>query len=95
MIRIEPAEFNRILRGAGLSVLQISEIGAEFSKHNDTLDDEALLDMLLLLGKDMHTVITIFEKIGIGRQTAVFLIEARQKRILGGIVDIRTMEVEG
>ncbi len=94
MIEIEPSEFNKILRSVGLSDAQLGEINMEFSKNNDTLDDEALLETLLKLGKDLHAIITVFEKIGVGRHAAVNLIEAYQKRLFGGAVDIHTMEVE-
>ena len=95
MIEIEPSEFNKILRSAGLSDAQIREINMEFSKNNDTLDDESVLEMILKLGKDLHTIITVFEKLGVGKHAAVDLIEAHQKRLFGGAIDTHRMEVDG
>ncbi len=94
MIEMEPSEFNKILRNAGINEARIGEINLEFSKNSDTLEDEAFLEILLKLGKDMHAIITVFERLGVGRHAAIDLIEAYQKRRFGSAVDIHTMEVE-
>lgn len=93
MVEVEPVKFNKVLRSVGLNEVQIKQISSEFSKNDETLDDERLLDMLLLFGKDIYNIISVFEKFGIGRETVVTMVEERQKRRLGGVVDVYTLEV--
>lgn len=93
MVEVEPVKFNKVLRSVGLSEVQIKQISSEFSKNDETLDDERLLDMLLFFGKDIYNIISVFEKFGIGRETVVTMVEERQKRRLGGVVDVYTLEV--
>jgi len=94
-IEVEPSEFNKVLRKAGLNDSQITSISTEFAKNANVLDDENFLDLLIELNKDIYTIISVFEQFGVSRETVISMVEERQKRKLGGVVDIYTLEVEG
>jgi len=93
-IEIEPSQFNRSLLSAGFSEAEVREICSEFSKNDFMIEDEALLDKMLRFGKDMYTIITVFERLGIGKSNAVRMLERRQKEKLGSLVNIYSLEVE-
>ncbi|MFH1393824.1 MAG: hypothetical protein ABIH29_02995 [Candidatus Micrarchaeota archaeon] len=94
MIEMRPEELNRALLSMGLTEGEVREIGSEFSKNNFVIEDEMLLDKLLEFGKDMYTIIRLFEKLGIGKGNAVRMMEIRQKQKLGSLVNIYSLEVE-
>lgn len=94
MVEVDPELFSRTLLSAGFSEQQVRKIGAEFQKNGFVLDDEALLDRLLESGKDMFTIISIFGRIGIGKDNTVRMIEMRQKKKLGNFVEMYSLEVE-
>ncbi|MDD5172114.1 MAG: hypothetical protein PHF60_03705 [Candidatus ainarchaeum sp.] len=93
-VEFEPELLNRTLLSSGLSEQQVREIGSDFSKNGFVMEDEALLDKLLEAGKDMPTIIGIFSKIGIGKENTVRMIEIRQKKRLGPMVQVHTLKVE-
>ncbi|MFH1221944.1 MAG: hypothetical protein V1492_02565 [Candidatus Micrarchaeota archaeon] len=95
LLEMEPAAFNKALLSCGLSEAEVREIGIELSKNNLTLADEALLEKLIQFGKDMFTIIAVFNKLGIGKDTVITLIERRQKQRVGKSADIYSIEVEG
>ncbi len=94
MVEFDPAVFKRTLLAHGLSDAQVRDIEAEFSRNNLVLEDEKLADMLMQRGKELHSMIDIFRRLGIGKETVVRMLERRAKQKLGGLVDIYTIEVE-
>jgi hypothetical protein len=94
LIEFEPQLLSRTLLSAGLSEQQVREINSEFSKNGFVMEDEAFLDKLLEAGEDMPSVVSIFSKLGIGKETTVRMIEIRQKKKLGPMVEVHTLRVE-
>jgi hypothetical protein len=94
MIEIEPAKLNRTLLSVGLSEQEVRKVNGEFSKNNSLITDEGLLEILLEFNKDTYTIITIFDKIGIGKNTAIRMMEMRQRQKLGTLVNVYNLEVE-
>ncbi len=94
LVEFEPELLSRILLSSGLTEQQVREIAAEFSKNGFVMEDEAFLDKLLESGRDMATIISIFSKLGIGKETTVRMIEIRQKKRLGPMVEVHTLRVE-
>jgi hypothetical protein len=95
MVEFEPEFFNRTLLSAGLSEQEVRLIGAEFSRNGDVIEDEVLLERLVDAGLDMSAIITVFSRLGIGKGAAVRMIELRQKKKLGKLVEVYTLEVDG
>lgn len=94
MIELDSAMIHKSLLSAGLSEKEVREINAEFSKNNFVIEDEVLLNKLLEFGKDMFTIITLFDRLGIGKNVAVRMMETRQKKKLGAYVNIYNLEVD-
>lgn len=94
IVEFEPEFFNRTLLSAGLSEQKVRELGNEFTKNGFVIDDEILLDHLLKAGIDMSSIIMVFSRLGLGKATAVRMMEMRQKKKLGKLVEIYTLEVE-
>ncbi|MBN1169851.1 hypothetical protein JXA56_02410 [Candidatus Micrarchaeota archaeon] len=92
-IEFEPEFFNRTLLTAGLTENQVREIAIEFSRNNYVIEDETLLEYLMSTGIDMSSIISIFSKLGIGKATAVKMIEMKQQKKLGKTVQIYGLEV--
>lgn len=93
-IDLEPSEFNRALLSMGFGESEVRELRAEFSKNNFLIEDELLLDKMLEFGKDMYTIISVFDRLGLGKSNAVFMLEQRQKRKLGNLINIYSLEVD-
>lgn len=93
-VEFEPELLSRTLLSAGLTEQQVRGIASEFSKNGFVMDDEALLNKLLEAGRDMPSIISIFSKLGIGKETTVRMIEIRQKKRLGPMVEVHTLRVE-
>lgn len=94
LVEFEPELLRRTLLSSGLTEQQVREISSEFSRNGFVMEDEALLDKLLEAGRDMPTIISIFSKLGIGKETTVRMIEIRQKKRLGPMVEVHTLRVE-
>ncbi len=94
LVEFEPRILKKALLANGLSEAQVRDIEAEFFRKNLVLEDEALADKLIQHGKDLHSIITIFSRLGIGKETVVRMLERRAKQKLGSLVDIYTLEVE-
>ena len=94
LVEFEPELLSRTLLSSGLTEQQVREIASEFSKNGFVMEDEAFLDKLLESGRDMPTIISIFSKLGIGKETTVRMIEIRQKKRLGPMVEVHTLRVE-
>lgn len=92
-VEIERSQLRKALLSGGLSEQEVREVEADFSRNNYTIDDEALLEKLMGFGKDMFTVITIMDRLGVGKTNAVRMIERRQRHKLGALVNIYTLEV--
>jgi len=95
MVEFEPEFFNRTLLSAGLSEHEVRLIGAEFERNGDVIEDEVLLERLADAGLEMSAIITVFSRLGIGKAAAVRMIELRQKKRLGKLVEVHTLEVDG
>lgn len=94
LVEFEPELLSRTLLSSGLTEQQVRAIASEFSKNGFVMEDEAFLDKLLESGRDMPTIISIFSKLGIGKETTVRMIEIRQKKRLGPMVEVHTLRVE-
>jgi len=94
MVEFEPEFFNRTLLAEGLSENTVREMELEFSKNGFVIDDEVLLEHLINAGLDMSSIISVFSRLGLGKATAVRMIEIRQKKRLGKLVEIYNLEVE-
>jgi hypothetical protein len=94
LVEFDPIVFKRTLLAQGLSETEVREMEAEFSRNNLVIEDETLADRLMQHGKDLHSIIAIFSRFGIGKETVVRMLEKRAKQKLGGLVDIYTLEVE-
>jgi len=94
MVEFEPAAFKKILLSAGLAEAQAREIEMEFSRLEFVLDDSALLDALLRVGADTFAIISVFGRIGIGGDSVVGMMEARERDKLGHLADIHALEIE-
>jgi len=93
-VEFEPELLSRTLLTNGFTEQQVRRIASEFSKNGFVMEDESFLDRLLDAGKDMPTIINIFSKLGIGKETTVRMIEIRQKKKLGPMVEVYTLRVE-
>lgn len=97
MIRLkaefEPETFNRFLLSSGLSEQQVRILELEFTKNNNEISDETLLDYFLKFGLDIPKIIFLFNRIGIGKNTMMAILEMRQKKKLGKLVEIYHLEV--
>lgn len=93
-VEFEPELFNRTLLSAGLTEQQVRQLEVEFTKNDFVIEDEVLLDHLLHCGVDLSRIIMIFSKLGLGKTTAVSMIEMKQKKNLGKLVEIYNLEVE-
>lgn len=93
-VEIERSHMRKILLSGGLSEQEVRDVEAEFSRNSYALDDEALLEKLLGFGKDMFTVITIMDRLGVTKTNTVRMIERRQRQRLGALVNIYTLEVD-
>jgi len=93
-VEVEPGAFSRILFSHGLSDSQIREIASEFSKNNNVIDDETLVGKLSGMGLNMYQLISVFNKLGIGSDNVVRMLERKQKQKLGAFVDIYSLEVD-
>jgi len=94
IVEIEPSRVNRVLLSSGLSEQEVRRIGSEFSKNNFIMDDEDLLDLLIGFNKDTFTIISVFDRLGLGKNNAVRMMEMRQKQKLGALVNIYELEVD-
>ena len=94
IVEIEPSRVNRVLLSAGLSEQEVRHVGSEFSKNNFIIDDEGLLNLLIGFNKDTFVIISVFDRLGLGKNNAVRMIELRQKQKLGALVNIYELEVD-
>jgi hypothetical protein len=94
LIELEPSNFNRSLLSIGFSEFEVRELAAEFSKNNFIIDDELLLEKMLEFGKDMYTIISVFDRLGLGKGNAVKMLEQKQRQKLGNLVNIYSLEVD-
>ncbi len=90
----EPENFNRLLLSSGLNEQQVRELELEFTKNSNEISDETLLDYLLKFGMDLPKIIYLFNKLGLGKNTAMSMLEIKQKKKLGKFVEIYHLEVE-
>jgi len=93
-IEINPTELNKVLISEGLSESQVRIIGAEFKKKDGVISDDELLEKLMEFNRSTFSIISIFERVGIGRDTAIRLIAHKEKSRLGHIAEVVTLEVE-
>ncbi len=94
LVEFEPKAFSRILLSHGLNDSQIREITSEFSKNNNVIDDEVLVGKLSAMGFNMYQLISVFNKLGVGSDNVVRMLERKQKQKLGAFVDIYSLEVD-
>lgn len=94
MVEVEPAVFKKTLLSAGLNEKEVRDIELEFSKNNFMIEDEVLLDKFLHFGKDMFTIISLFNRLGVSKDTVIRMIEMRQKIKLGKSANIYAIEVD-
>lgn len=94
IIELDPSNFKRSLLSIGFSESQVRDLANEFSKNDFVLEDEFLLDKMLEYGKDMYMIISVFDKLGLGKGNAVRMLEQRQRQKLGNLVNIYSLEVD-
>ena len=93
-IELDPDAFGKLLLSCGLSEPEVRQISSEFAKNGNTLDDEVLAGKLLAMGKELYTIISIFNKLGIGSNNIIRMIERQQAEKVGAFADVYNLEVE-
>lgn len=94
MVELDPSVFKRSLLTIGFTESQVRDLANEFSKNNFMLDDEFLLEKMLEFGADMYTIISVFDRLGLGKSNAVRMLEQKQRQKLGNLVNIYSLEVD-
>jgi hypothetical protein len=94
LVEFEPGILKKALLANGLSEIQARDVEAEFFAKNQVLEDELLAERLIRYGNDLHSIIAIFSKLGIGKEIVIGMLERYARQKLGSRADIHTLEVE-
>jgi hypothetical protein len=92
-LEFKPADFMKAMRSAGLKEERIRRIESLFSRKDNALSDSELLEAMVDMDLDIHTIIDAFSRIGISKETSIGIHEELGRKRAGLGADIRVLEV--